>query len=709
MESKFVSKAKTVFQNAAAKAERMLTEIKADFVSEFSSHAQDEPGELPWVGKTELEKGLEEECRRRILEVSKSSEFLYCEPDGGMQVDMESAMRILELDKDLQALRFHFVPKAMKEKEFWRRYFAAVRRVKRGLYSNETVHPVASIAREVLDMEDAAYEGLHEMFAFPQSPTKDPAEEEAYKKAVTVAAIPPSILEFDLCPNFRVGRCFETCKDLALSEITDKDTSDWSSLVSGLKKISLREKDKRTKTQIRSSGRYHSLLWSLFDAETQHQGSFKKFFSQHKLPEELHGAPPESFVSQLAEVIAGLKVEHKMAEFWLEVIKECRRRWEEGQPIPRMPKDSSPDLNYCLLFQQLQVLNCCIARRHRRCAALDSLNAPQERFPTDSGSDNPDMHFARLKDGQVVPRYCVDRRAENLIMLETGEPIFSPVTQEGPVLTEELIKETEELVLRTGSFGAGCSQLFSDMQAFKAANPGCILEDFVRWYSPLDWTEGNPVGKGDEPSLRGSLSTRMRSEGNLWQELWLSARPVPAVMQAPLFDEELAGESTLEALEKISPGDFFEQLFTTAVSAGFAIAEANPSAAKDPLQRCLKECRDYILSTCHKHMDSGTLEDLCEVYELMERAIRAPSEELAGKAESKTILADIRKLLQKKQISYEDQHQQHPPSSNHHNAVSSVVKFFESKFDRKNKQAPSPIEGEEKKLCSTESGDWTIV
>lgn len=27
------------------------------------------------------------------------------------------------------------------------------------------------------------------------------------------------------------------------------------------------------------------------------------------------------------------------------------------------------------------------------------------------------------------------------------------------------------------------------MQAFKAANPGCVLEDFVRWYSPADWIE----------------------------------------------------------------------------------------------------------------------------------------------------------------------------------------------------------------------------
>ena len=31
--------------------------------------------------------------------------------------------------------------------------------------------------------------------------------------------------------------------------------------------------------------------------------------------------------------------------------------------------------------------------------------------------------------------------------------------------------------------------LLSDMESFKAANPGCVLADFVRWYSPRDWIE----------------------------------------------------------------------------------------------------------------------------------------------------------------------------------------------------------------------------
>ncbi|CAH8389176.1 unnamed protein product [Eruca vesicaria subsp. sativa] len=47
---------------------------------------------------------------------------------------------------------------------------------------------------------------------------------------------------------------------------------------------------------------------------------------------------------------------------------------------------------------------------------------------------------------------------------------------------------------------ARCSQLLSDIQAFKAANPGCILEDIVRWHSLSHLTE-NDTFSGDDSSL----------------------------------------------------------------------------------------------------------------------------------------------------------------------------------------------------------------
>jgi hypothetical protein len=48
-----------------------------------------------------------------------------------------------------------------------------------------------------------------------------------------------------------------------------------------------------------------------------------------------------------------------------------------------------------------------------------------------------------------------------------------------------------------------------DMEAFKAANPGCVLGDFIRWHSPKDWAED-----------KRQMSARMADAGNYWQELW---------------------------------------------------------------------------------------------------------------------------------------------------------------------------------------------
>lgn len=52
------------------------------------------------------------------------------------------------------------------------------------------------------------------------------------------------------------------------------------------------------------------------------------------------------------------------------------------------------------------------------------------------------------------------------------------------------------------------------MQAFKAANPHSVLEDFVRWHSPKDWIESS------DGSTPGRLSSRMSQPTNIWQELW---------------------------------------------------------------------------------------------------------------------------------------------------------------------------------------------
>jgi Rab3 GTPase-activating protein catalytic subunit len=73
-------------QNAAAKAERVLTEIKADIKADFGRASTPDNGtrhsgkfhpngngkmELPWTPKDESEKCHEAEFKTRILELSK--------------------------------------------------------------------------------------------------------------------------------------------------------------------------------------------------------------------------------------------------------------------------------------------------------------------------------------------------------------------------------------------------------------------------------------------------------------------------------------------------------------------------------------------------------------------------------------------------------------------------------------------------------------
>ncbi|CAB1328595.1 unnamed protein product [Coregonus sp. 'balchen'] len=67
-----------------------------------------------------------------------------------------------------------------------------------------------------------------------------------------------------------------------------------------------------------------------------------------------------------------------------------------------------------------------------------------------------------------------------------------------------------------------------------AANPGCTLEDFVRWYSPRDYVEEEVVDEIGDTVVRGDLSARMKIPGNMWMEAWATAKTTPARRQRRL-------------------------------------------------------------------------------------------------------------------------------------------------------------------------------
>lgn len=122
-----------------------------------------------------------------------------------------------------------------------------------------------------------------------------------------------------------------------------------------------------------------------------------------------------------------------MYMFYLQI----RRLWYDGQYIPGIPPGDLPDLNSCLLYQQLQVINCCISRKRRQTAALESLESITAQADATCSSDSERKlpldccFYAKTKSGELVLRLGADKRCENLTMLETGEPVYSPVMQVG--------------------------------------------------------------------------------------------------------------------------------------------------------------------------------------------------------------------------------------------------------------------------------------
>lgn len=149
------------------------------------------------------------------------------------------------------------------------------------------------------------------------------------------------------------------------------------------------------------------------------------------------------------------------------------------------------------------------------------------------------------------------QKHESLKLLQTGEPMNIPITQDPGFMTEDMITEQAGVFERLGTSETATqqraklqsAQLYSDMQAFKAANAHACLEDFVRWHSPRDWIV-NEEGEG-------RLSTRMSEPCNIWQELWKYSKRIPCSRQKPLFNISAEAEKALYFLETTSVHDFF--------------------------------------------------------------------------------------------------------------------------------------------------------
>ncbi|XP_031482064.1 uncharacterized protein LOC116252117 isoform X3 [Nymphaea colorata] len=619
-------------------------------------------------------------------------------------------------------------------KQDWQHYLKSIRKGKKtGPRGNPaTSNPLAN--------DEFVNKSGSDCNVYDENTEKGHAKEIRPSKASTSNMMIPSTVLKQLATALEKGNNFKSMMDIMTSTAEPSQINDKLVFVpsfSVVKSLVLRDKDGKSFPEI-SFDEVASYIQQLFGTEPLHEskvayGPLNQ--SMTYLPREIHGAPPGSFVVRLSEIMGSIRCLQKMGLFWMAIIAELRRFWSEGQPVPLLPLDETPDLNFCLLHQHLQAVNCCIARKRRRFEAITSLQCTMENLNADSDNlvvsssticSNSSALFARLSNGNLILRLGAAHPSQDLTLLETGEPMYSPVTQEGPIFTEDLIRENEEFVIRTGSVGAACSQLLSDMQSFKAANPGCILEDFVRWHSPPDWIEcesntstGN-TSDGEAKCKQGQLSIRMKKEGNLWRELWENAKPVPAVNQAPLYDEDLAVDGIFNLLEEIAPADIFQQLLVAALSAGFAIAEtAIPIDSESA--NLFNESKQYVISTCQYELNSENIDNLCQVYATVETLLAHPEAAITTKKPDNRINSELKRRFEKFNLNFPGKNKPFfgKPSGKDKGLTSDdsqprrLAHFFDprsSLFMKKSAHASAPAAAASAaEPLSSDENEWTIV
>ncbi|CAB3385640.1 Hypothetical predicted protein [Cloeon dipterum] len=477
----------------------------------------------------------------------------------------------------------------------------------------------------------------------------------------------------------------------SLNALTEPKVSSWSKLVPS----SFKSGSSSSSQGHNSSGpiphqMLMTILYYLFpDADSNGPANpYPETFEKDEAPKitsfkekghvQFKSCPLDSLVWRLAIVTAlvadashgGLR---SAAHLWHEVCQEMRYRWDHGITIPGLAT-GCPDLRSCLLYQKLQMLNYCIERRQERerraRAHKDDHSDSEFQEVADGSSEEEDDEFFEC-DNEVEqePRRKKHQHSlwdkpegrlskdTSLMLIETNEPLYIPITQEPPPKTEDQRHEDAEILMMLGDDLQGSELraqimsplLLSDMESFKAANPGSCLGDFVRWYSPRDWIEEE-----------NKLSPRMLIEGNTWQELWSAAKPVPASRQKRLFDDTKEAEKVLSFFENHKPADALSMLLPALLHAAINrlgeewLEDLTPLSVFNSLQ---EKAGRLTMGLTPKHKEYSRFVDLIGAEETKIAQLKSLQEKFADDsfAEKEELLGTfLCDLLQHKQVEVPD-------------------------------------------------------
>ncbi|KAK5966575.1 hypothetical protein GCK32_008321, partial [Trichostrongylus colubriformis] len=235
--------------------------------------------------------------------------------------------------------------------------------------------------------------------------------------------------------------------------------------------------------------------------------------------------PPDSVTFRFVMAFANASVDHvfgpyAFAQVWLEFVARLRTYYDKTKDLPGLWIRQ-------LIFEKEEFFD-----------------AQSDQSDTSSNGSRKSLAVgtSSIVKSSSEPVGRLHPFGEMRLLKHEDTPLYVPVTQDRSPMTEDMVDEYTNYLssLDDGEarVKAQLDVLCSDMQAFKAANPKCCLEDFIRWHSPKDWL--------DEEEC---LSERMQLPDNTWVKCWNEAMPIPVINQARLFNESKIAEEILSLLE----------------------------------------------------------------------------------------------------------------------------------------------------------------
>ncbi|KAK6758294.1 hypothetical protein RB195_015856 [Necator americanus] len=323
-----------------------------------------------------------------------------------------------------------------------------------------------------------------------------------------------------------------------------------------------------------------------------------------------------AFTNGCLDQVFGL---YAFAQIWYEFVKRLRTYYDGTKDFPGMSEVTVPNLSHCLLQQKIEMLQCCIAAKRKRHELYDSTKdfGADDFFDAHSNQSDDDLSDSESKrsgrkgNGNVQatmePSGRLQPFGEMRLLKHSDTLLYVPITQDRSPMTEDMVEEYAQYLssLDDGDarVQAQLDVLCSDMQAFKAANPKCCLEDFIRWHSPKDWIEEEQC-----------MSERMQLPDNTWVKCWNEAMPIPVINQARLFNESKIAEEILSFLENATVHQMVDLLKPVIFSS--AVVQVVEKA------RCIGNLLngEYLARVVHRANRSGLRDDYVEALKQLKSA-----------------------------------------------------------------------------------------